>query len=135
MEMDDRGTNKPSSRLLDLCAHPTLHWCVSSDLSQLISLKVLQEIDAGIRRLLYALPTNLRCPDLPANAFRLERPGAPIVPAPPSRIDDDFFPSQAIHDHRSLPDDVIIRQRIRLAMHFCMLFCEYLLRSALQLLT
>ncbi|KAL1410464.1 hypothetical protein Q8F55_004475 [Vanrija albida] len=83
------------------------------------SYEVLQDIDAGLRRLLHALPLELRSPDLTTAAYRLDRPSAP--PVQPSRraeasatgnIDPDLVSSE----------DVVVRQRIRLAMHFCMLF-------------
>lgn len=75
---------------------------------------VLQQIDAGIRRLFFALPERLRSPSLPLTAFSLERPGAPPVP-PPSRQ-----ASAPLGD----TNDILVRQQIRLAMHFCMLFCK-----------
>lgn len=76
----------------------------------------LQEIDAGIRRMLHALPDDLRTRHLPADAFPLDRPGAPAVPT------SQRMPPQVVAAQTS--EETLTRQRIRLAMHFCMLFCK-----------
>lgn len=76
----------------------------------------LQDIDAGLRRLLNALPANLRSRDLPRDAFPLARPSASAVHASRAPSASDAPEPEST--------DVVVRQRIRLAMHFCMLFCK-----------
>lgn len=80
----------------------------------------LQEIDAGIRRMLHALPDDLRTRHLPAEAFPLNRPGASAVQTTRKMHDALVAPASAAQ----ASEEMLARQRIRLAMHFCMLFCK-----------
>jgi hypothetical protein len=74
---------------------------------------VLLDIDAGIRRMLRALPPDLRSEYLPADAFSLDTNGM--------AGNHSWDPRTNQPDQQN--SDMMVRQRIRLAMHFCMLFC------------
>lgn len=72
--------------------------------------------------MLHALPDDLRTRHLPSNAFPLDRPGAPAVLTSIRGLSG----GSGLHTSTGqTAEDTLARQRIRLAMHFCMLFCEY----------
>lgn len=78
---------------------------------------MFHDIDLGIRKLLHSLPQNLRCPFLPLSAFAYAGSSTNVVDRDHSGRDVE----QAI---AAIDSTVLSKQQIRLAMHFCMLFCK-----------
>lgn len=82
----------------------------------------LLDIDTSIRRLYARLPVNLRCAELPPTAFAV-RDGTSSSQPPMDLASSPFAPHDTVPID-ALPNGATVRQRIRLAMHFCMLFCK-----------
>lgn len=81
---------------------------------------MVQDIDAGLRRLLHSLPAHLRCSSFPIEAFPLVRPGAPavVVSPPPATA-----ASPGSSDYTAtLSAERLLHQQYRMATHVCMVF-------------
>lgn len=83
---------------------------------------VVQDIDAGLRRFLHALPAHLRCSSFPIEAFPLSRPGAAAVVVSPQALTTEMpktsdYPS-------TLSPERLTHQQFRMATHICMVFCQ-----------
>lgn len=81
---------------------------------------MVQDIDAGLRRLLHSLPAHLRCSSFPIEAFPLVRPGAPavVVSPPPASA-----ASPGSSDYTTtLSAERLLHQQYRMATHICMVF-------------
>lgn len=81
---------------------------------------MVQDIDAGLRRLLHSLPAHLRCSSFPIEAFPLVRPGAPavVVSPPPASA-----ASPGMSDYTAtLSAERLLHQQYRMATHICMVF-------------
>lgn len=80
---------------------------------------MVQDIDAGLRRLLHSLPAHLRCASFPIDAFPLVRPGAPavVVSPPPAAASPGTSEYTA-----TLSAERLVHQQYRMATHVCMVF-------------
>ncbi len=81
----------------------------------------VQDIDAGLRRFLHALPAHLRCSTFPIEAFPLSRPGAPAVVVSPAPAPSP--PAACMSDYPStISPERLTHQQYRMATHICMVF-------------
>lgn len=84
---------------------------------------VVQDIDAGLRRFLHAMPAHLRCESFPLDSFPLARPGATAVALSPRAVSPNVPLSS---DYPStLSPERLSHQQYRMSIHLCMVFCEW----------
>lgn len=83
---------------------------------------VVQDIDAGLRRLLHNLPPHLRCSSFPVEAFPRARPGAPPVVVSPPPVQTTPSPSGVSDYPQTLSAERLTHQQYRMATHICMVF-------------